>query len=248
MLIAGFVGAFMTAAYMTRCIYLTFHGEPRGAAAEHHPHESGPRILWPIYILTGGAVLAGFVNFPFGPDAIKLRFEHYVEPVAAYFPAIEHPEFTFWIAALSTLVVAPLGIALAYAYWWRGMFHGVTERNRVARAGYAFLENKYYFDHIYVKGIAGAVSSPIAKAIYWINQNVIDGIVNGVAAGSRQAAHVVYDRIDQQVVDGAVDGAGAGAEGSGQLLRRLQTGKVQQYGTYLFGGAVLLAAFLIVTT
>ena len=248
MFVMGVIGAFMTAAYMTRCVYLTFHGEPRGAAAEHHPHESGPRILWPIYILTGGAVIAGFVNLPFGPDAIKLRFEHYVEPVAGYFPTIAHPEFTLWIALLSTLIVAPLGIALAYAYWWRGMFHGITERSRLAHAGYVFLENKYYFDHLYVKGIAGGVSSPVAKAIYWINQNVIDGIVNGVAAGSRQAAHIVYDRIDQQVVDGAVNGSGAGAEGSGQLLRRLQTGKVQQYGTYLFGGAVLLAAFLIVTT
>ena len=44
---SGLVGAFMTAAYMTRCVYLTFHGEPRGHAAdEHHPpHESGPRIV-----------------------------------------------------------------------------------------------------------------------------------------------------------------------------------------------------------
>jgi NADH-quinone oxidoreductase subunit L len=33
----GLIGAFMTAAYMMRCVYLTFFGEPRGAAAgEHH--------------------------------------------------------------------------------------------------------------------------------------------------------------------------------------------------------------------
>jgi NADH-quinone oxidoreductase subunit L len=33
----GLVGAFMTAAYMMRCVYLTFFGEPRGASAgEHH--------------------------------------------------------------------------------------------------------------------------------------------------------------------------------------------------------------------
>ena len=34
-LVVGLVGAFMTAAYMTRCVYLTFHGEYRGA---HVPH------------------------------------------------------------------------------------------------------------------------------------------------------------------------------------------------------------------
>ncbi len=39
-MIVGLVGAFMTAAYMTRATYLTFFGEPRGAAAgEHHDDE-----------------------------------------------------------------------------------------------------------------------------------------------------------------------------------------------------------------
>src|SRR5437867_8695634 len=38
-LVIGLVGAFMTAAYMTRCVYLTFHGEYRGAHAPHAvPH------------------------------------------------------------------------------------------------------------------------------------------------------------------------------------------------------------------
>ena len=64
--VVGVIGAFMTAAYMTRCVYLTFHGEPRGHAAdvEHPPHESGPRILYPLYILSFMAVVAGFANLP----------------------------------------------------------------------------------------------------------------------------------------------------------------------------------------
>ena len=39
-MIVGLFGAFLTAAYMTRATYLTFFGEPRGAAAgEHHDDE-----------------------------------------------------------------------------------------------------------------------------------------------------------------------------------------------------------------
>ena len=38
-LVVGLVGAFMTAAYMTRVLWLTFFGEYRGHG---HPHESGP--------------------------------------------------------------------------------------------------------------------------------------------------------------------------------------------------------------
>ena len=60
-LVVGVIGALMTAAYMTRCVYLTFHGEPRGHAADPHhpPHESGPRIVVPLYILSGMAIVAG---------------------------------------------------------------------------------------------------------------------------------------------------------------------------------------------
>jgi hypothetical protein len=48
------------------------------------------------------------------------------------------------------------------------------------------------------------------------------------------------------VVDTIVNGSGATAEGSGQLLRKQQTGKVQSYGAYLFAGATLLAAVFVI--
>ena len=41
MLVMGIIGAFLTAAYMTRCIWLTFFGEPRGAAADA-PRRTSP--------------------------------------------------------------------------------------------------------------------------------------------------------------------------------------------------------------
>ena len=93
-LVVGLLGAFMTAAYMTRCVYLTFHGEPRGHAAdtEHPPHESGPRIVVPLYILTAMAIVAGLVNIPNSrvlerfPDGAALRFEHYFEPKGELLP------------------------------------------------------------------------------------------------------------------------------------------------------------------
>ena len=40
-MIIGLIGAFMTAAYMTRATYLTFFGTPRGAAAGEHHEEHG---------------------------------------------------------------------------------------------------------------------------------------------------------------------------------------------------------------
>jgi NADH-quinone oxidoreductase subunit L len=247
-LVVGVIGAFMTAAYMTRCVYLTFYGEPRGAAADphHQPHESGPVIVYPLYVCSFMAVVAGFANWPFGPDSLKLRFEHYVQPVGDYFPAVGVLEFNWTIAIVSSLI-GLTGIAIAYAYWFRGAFHGATERFRIARAGHTLLVNKYYFDHLYTGVIAAGTSGPIARAANWINQNVIDGVVNGAGFLSQKVAGFMYRHVDQQVVDGIVNGSGAGAEGSGQILRRIQTGKVQQYGALLFGGAVVLAGILVFT-
>jgi NADH-quinone oxidoreductase subunit L len=105
--------------------------------------------------------------------------------------------------------------------------------------------NKYYFDHLYTDIIAGGTKGPIAKGANWFNQNVLDGIVNGTATVTRAIAGWTYRNIDQGAIDGTVNGSGAGAEGAGQILRRIQTGRVQQYGTLLFGGAVVLAGILI---
>ncbi len=251
MLVMGTIGAFCTCAYMSRVLWYVFWGEPRGAAALHTPHESGPRIVIPLVILAALGAVAGFANLPsFAGESIALRFEHYVEPTAAYFPggldaAFRHPEFTLWIAVVST-VVGILGIGLAYLWFWRGAGpHGITERSRPARAGYRLLENRYYLDHLYTGVIAGGTKGPVARAANWVNQNVIDGLVNLVARGTRGSGQWVYTHIDQGVVDTLVNGSGATAEGSGQLLRRQQTGKVQSYGAYLFAGATILAAVFV---
>jgi NADH-quinone oxidoreductase subunit L len=257
-MVVGIIGALMTAAYMTRCVYLTFHGEPRGHAAdEHHPpHESGPRIVVPLYILSGMAIIAGFANLPntgalsWVPDSIALRFEHFYEPKGAYFPSIlptfSHPEFNIGIALVST-AVGLLGIGLAFAWYFRNLGpHGITERNRLARAGHTVLVEKYYLDHLYTDIIAGGIKGPIAKAAYWFDQKGIDGVINTAGTTAVKSGRFVYDKIDQGVVDTIVNGSGAAAEGSGQGLRQIQTGRVQQYAVLLFAGAAILAAIFII--
>jgi NADH-quinone oxidoreductase subunit L len=91
-----------------------------------------------------------------------------------------------------------------------------------------------------------AVKGPIARAVYWVNQNVIDGVVNGAGRLSTVVGRFVYDRIDQQVVDGAIKGSATAANSSGQVFRQLTSGKVQQYGALLFGAAALFAGVIII--
>ena len=93
MLAMGMVTAALTGAYMTRVVYLTFFGEFRGHGT---PHESGPRIVVPLWIL-GSLAGGGRVHqlppagFQLVPSSWEEKFLQWVEPVGvSYFPAIKH--------------------------------------------------------------------------------------------------------------------------------------------------------------
>jgi NADH-quinone oxidoreductase subunit L len=261
MLIMGLVTAMLTAAYMTRCIYLVFFGEYRGHGT---PHESGSRITTPLIILAVFAVFAGFVNLPsnlFGilPDGWALRFEHYVEPKGEYFPAITHARASYGLAILSLIVV---GIAIAAAYYYffnlvdrksqllgrqlTELPDGPTSKFKLARAGHTFLVNKYYLDHLYNNVIVYAFKKPFANAAYWFNQKVLDGVVDNAGKGSVVAGRAVYKYVDQGLVDGIVNGSGIASDEAGQGLRKSQTGKVQQYAAIMFAAVAILAGVLMI--
>ena len=175
MLVGALLGAICTCAYMTRAIWYCSSAS-RGAAAEHTPHESGPRITVPLIILAGLAVIAGLANLPdtgvlsWVPDELALRFEHYVEPTAAYFPGrvdavVRPPRVPIWIAVVSTAVAARRRSSSPTSGTGGALGpHGITERNRLARAGYTVLENKYYLDWLYTDVIVGGIKGPIARA------------------------------------------------------------------------------------
>lgn len=258
--IFGMITAAMTAAYMTRTVWLTFFGEYRG---HDHPHESGPRITGPLVILATMAVFVGFLNMPktfvtaIGlPEGIGLRFEEWVEPAGqTYFPfdGFTHAKPSLSLAIVATLLAAGAGFLVLRYY--QALYRkdpmaseytdGVRARNGLVANGYRVLENKYYLDHLYTGIIAGATKGPLARAAYWFNQNVLDGIINFAGFISVRAGRFIYYFVDQGVVDGTVNASGRTASGSGQFLRRMQTGQVRQYATLMFGAAALLAAVFI---
>jgi NADH-quinone oxidoreductase subunit L len=242
-LYVGLFGAVLTAAYMTRCVYLTFFGEYRGHG---EPHESPPIITVPLVVLAGLSVLAGFTNASvFGIE----KFADWVEAGVAL-PTLVHPEFEA-VKAVVSVTIASVAIGIAAYLWFQreelGPFRGLTQRNAFARAGYRFLEKKYYLDDLYEKIVVYGIKAPIARITYWFDQHVIDGVVNGIGRGARQTARAAYDVVDQQVVDGAVNGLAETTGETGGLLRYVQSGRVQRYALTLFAavGALSLALWIV---
>ena len=250
MLIFGCVVALLTAAYMTRVIWYTFWGEYRGHG---HPHESPKVMTVPLWILAVMAVVAGAFNLPtpvlsiFGLDRLAHLVQTYAEPTH-YLNAIglSHPDPSLWLALVG-LALALGGIAITFLYFWRNAGpHGLTERNRYAKAGYTFLEQKYYLDHLYTDIVVGSIKAPIARAANWVNNNVIDLVVNRAGEGARDSGRWVYRWIDQGTIDNTVNALGTGADAGGQGLRVMQTGKVQNYGSLLFGTAAVVAIVFVI--
>ncbi len=261
-LIFGLITAAMTAAYMTRTIYLTFFGEYRGHG---HPHESGPRITTPLIILAFMAVVVGFLNMPSGfvdflrlPSGWAHLFEDWVEPAGiASFVGVEngftHAKPSLLLAILATGLAVGAGVVV-WRYYERlyakdpkatDYVDGPVANNELVAAGHRVLVEKYYLDHLYTDVIAGGIKGPVARAANWFNQNVLDGVVHAAARSSVGLGRFVYRFVDQGLVDGTVNASGRTASESGQFLRRVQTGQVREYATLMFGAAAVLAAVFI---
>jgi NADH-quinone oxidoreductase subunit L len=236
-MVIGLVGALLTAAYMTRCVYLTFFGEYRGHA---HPHESPKAITVPLIVLATFSTIAGLANASwFGIE----KFLDYIEPRTAFPTGIYKPDFDVLLAAIS-VGAALTAIAVVGTYFFEKRHFGVrglTERSGAAKAGHTFLLNKYYLDHLYTDTIVAGIKGPLARASYWVNMNVIDGVVNGVGRGTAAFGRVVYRYVDQDAVDGAVNGLARETDQAGGLLSPLQSGRLQRYALLLFASVGLIA-------
>ena len=166
-------------------------------------------------------------------------------------PQLNHAPFKWSKAAMSMLIVLAgfllsLFVCIQLYEKKNKKFVGLTERNKVLGFGYKLLVNKYYLDVLYEKIIVRSIAHPISAAVYWFNQKVLDGVVNGAGTTAKGIAGWVYRNIDQRVVDGAVNGTGSVAQGAGSALRPVQSGKVNQYGALLFGAAAIGALVLVI--
>ena len=194
---------------------------------------------------------SGVAEEPAAEHSTGCGFEPPEEGTACFFPAVAHAEFT-WSKALLSLAVVGAGLVSSWfvcvaLYTRRNRrLVGLTERFRPARVAYLFVANKYYLDDLYENVFVHAIAHPIARAAYWVNQHIIDGIVNAVGRAGRLVGGWAYRNVDQRVVDGAVNASGTVANSTGSALRPVQSGKVNQYGALLFGAAAVAAIVLVI--
>jgi hypothetical protein len=94
-------------------------------------------------------------------------------------------------------------------------------------------------------GIVGTTTGPLARFVNWTNTYVIDGVVNAVGGVVKWLGGVVYDGLDQRGVDGVFNGLSALTDGAGSVVRKWQTGRVQQYASGFVAGAIILVVLFV---
>jgi NADH-quinone oxidoreductase subunit L len=234
-------GAFVTAFYMTRAVALTFFGTYKGHG---HPHESPAVMTVPLIVLAVPSVLAGFLNVP----GLKLgslgNFTDWlgarIVPMGDY-----HPESINWTLAVYGLAAGIGGIVLGW------LLFGPDRETQAERDKleipllYPLLRRKYFIDDAAL-GLVGFTGGPLARATDWFNTYVLDNIVNGVGGAARYAGKFVYGGLDQRGIDGIFNGLSAVADAAGSSLRKIQTGRVQQYATSVVIAALVLVVVVVI--
>jgi NADH-quinone oxidoreductase subunit L len=207
--------AFITAFYMFRAVFMTFHGESR-VDPHVHPHESPPVMTVPLMALALLSVIGGFVGFPIIEGAHVFR--NFLAPSIT--PLVHHAHYPVWFEITMmafSMAVAGAGIFTAYKMYIKQpeLPEKVTQKVPFI---YNLVYNKYYVDELY-------------------DATVVEPIKNG--------SDFLWHGVDDKVVDGAVNGSATTIGWLSGHLRKLETGFVQNYALAILIGAVLIAGYLI---
>ncbi len=236
----GILGALITAFYMGRAMFLTFFGTYKGEA---HVHESPAVMAVPMAVLGVASLIAGFVNVP----GIYEGFHHWVTTRAIVFPSFASEGFDVPVM-LAGLGFALVGLLAAYVYYYKDAETQIARDRVRIPVLWPFLEHKYYLDDLYMATLINPIKGPLARAVDWSNSYIIDGVVNGAGVLARLFARFVYGDLDQKGIDLAVNTAAIVTGSAGGQVRRLQTGKVQQYAAMTLVGAALLVIAIVIFT
>jgi len=256
----GAVTALLTATYMFRLVFLTFHGEYRGgsSAAGHdaghghgdhgaghapHLHDAPPAMALALIVLAVGSVLAGYAGVPAGLGGenrlgawLEPAFEAPVEAGVVAGVAAEAPALEGEVAEVEGEAAEEEELGLERTLT---LTSSVIALAGIGLAFVVWIRRREIAERMAAQ-FAGLHRLLLNK--YYVDELYDAAVVHPVEGASREA---LWKGVDVRVIDGAVNGAGAIVNGAAWVLRRLQTGSVRAYAGSVILGAVLLVGYYL---
>jgi NADH-quinone oxidoreductase subunit L len=259
--VIGYGTALMTAFYMFRLMYLTFHGHPRMShEVEHHIHESPKSMTAPLAILAFCSIFAGMLSWPHSLGGND-RFVKFLEPVFAREARVlgeegraaqvaagqkeeEHTSGTEYGLMFLSVAAGLVGWGMAWTFY-RHADKGYAEPLEAnVKPLYTVLYNKWYVDEAYDYVFTGRRKVDkvrlgvlgLGDASAWFDVHVVDGLVNG-AGWSTRAIGTLSSWWDRFVIDGiGVNGPATLARILSYPFRLFEWGQVQWYALVMIAG------------
>jgi NADH-quinone oxidoreductase subunit L len=233
------IAAGMTAFYMFRALFMTFFGESRvDHEVAHHIHESPKIMTVPLMVLALLSVIGGYIGVPHVLGGAN-HIHEFLAPVlgGGAEPAKAHAGISilsqawasggetgghsaaleFFMMAVS-VIIALIGIGIAYLFYVKNpaLPKLLAEKQK---ALYQLVFNKYYIDELY--------------EVLFINS--LKRLGTGLWRG-----------FDEFVIDGTVNGIAYFFGWLSSVVRKVQTGVVQNYAFSMVVGGVVIAGYYIV--
>src|SRR5258708_181944 len=217
----GLLTALLTAFYMFRLIFLTFHGKQRYDEHHVHVHVSPWSMLGPLVVLAILSVIGGWVAAP----ALWGGTDHFTEFLSPIFAAKEAASGMSEAAMrslelmLAGVAVVAATIGLLTAFWLYLKQPGKPEQlAKSMQPAYKTLLNKYYVDELYAAAIVGP--------LVWLSENVL------------------WKVVDVEAIDGTVNGIAHGATALVDTVRHTQSGHTRSYAVWVVIGALAVIIIL----
>ncbi len=167
---AALLGAGVTAFYMSRLFFMTFHGRKRWPK-DAHPHESPLLMTVPMVILSVGSACLG------GVLVAGDMFHTWLEPVTGAAEEGE-PVIAKYPLMVITLVLVALGVALAWQQYWRAEVAQTAPRGSIlTRAA----RRDLYQDDVN-EAVLMRPGQYLTRSLVFVDSVGVDGAVGGIAA------------------------------------------------------------------
>jgi NADH-quinone oxidoreductase subunit L len=237
--IVGAITAGMTAFYMFRMFFSTFHGECRAdEEVKHHIHESPKVMTVPLMTLAVLSLIGGYVGVPAllgGSNHIEKWLEpvfgHHATPATAHAGGFNIISTAFASSGgaagadhgmemglmIGAVLIGLLGIFIAWLFYVKNP--NLPKKFVEKFHGlFTLVHNKYFIDELY-------------------------GFI--FVRGLLKLGKFCKDYFDELIIDGIINNAASLLAGIGGLIRKVQTGMVQGYAFAVILGAIAVIGYLI---
>jgi NADH-quinone oxidoreductase subunit L len=173
------VGAGLTAYYMSRLFFMTFHGQQRWTEGQH-PHEAPALMTIPMVLLAVGSAAAGLAL------AAGNSFTTWLEPVTG--ARIEDsPVLPTPLIMTLTLTLVALGIGAAYVQY---VSRPVPVTAPVASIA-TIAARKDLFQDVVNAAVFQYPGQYVTRMLVFVDATAVDGAVNGVGAGTARLGEFI---------------------------------------------------------